>query len=74
MAKVPTLAEKHETRSKYVKASFIFMIAFPTAAIGLLMFGIDPSPASAIFATASATFASIIVGNMATVPKDHSKD
>jgi len=74
MDKVPTLADKYSTRSKYVKASFVFMVAFPSVAISMLAFGVDPSPASAIFSTASATFASIIVGHMATTPANLKKD
>ncbi len=63
-----TLEDKQKERRNYVKGSFAFMILLPTVAIVMLMFGVDPSPASAIFATASATFAGVIIGHMATTP------
>lgn len=65
-----TLQEKQQLRRDYVKASFVFMIGIPVTALGLIMFGIDPSPASAIFATASATFSAVIIGHFATTPKE----
>ncbi len=65
-----TKDEKLEERRGYVKAAFVFMILIPSVALGLLVFGIDPSPAGAIFATASATFSAIVIGHFATSPKD----
>lgn len=65
-----SIQEKLEERRGYVKAAFAFMVLIPTTALGLLMFGIDPSPASAIFATASATFSALIIGHFSTTPKD----
>ena len=65
-----TIADKMVERRKYVKAAFAFMVTIPAVALGLLVFGIDPSPAATIFATASATFSAIIVGHFATTPKN----
>lgn len=65
-----TIEEKLKERRSYVKASFAFMVILPLVAMGTLFFGIDPSSVSAIFATASATFSAIIVGHMATSPKE----
>jgi len=70
MAKLLTLAEKQESRRNYVKASFVLMILIPVVTMGLVTIGIDPSSASGIIATASATFSAVIVGHMATSPKD----
>jgi len=64
-----TIQEKLESRRGYVKASFAFMIVIPSIALGLLVFGVDPSPAGAIFATASATFSAIIIAHFSTYPK-----
>ena len=65
-----TLEDKLKERRTYVKASFAFMVIIPAIALVLLAFGIDPSPASAIFATASATFSAIIVGHFISAPRD----
>ena len=68
-----TAAEKLKERRGYIKAAFVFMIVIPTIALGLLLFGIDPSSAGAIFATSSATFSAIIIAHYATTPKDDPK-
>lgn len=65
-----TIAEKQAERRGYIKAAFTFLIIIPAAALAMLIFGVDPSPAATIFATASATFGAIIIGHFATSPKE----
>ena len=65
-----TIEDKLNERRAYVKAAFAFMAIIPLIALALLYFGIDPSPASAIFSTSAATFSAVIIAHFATTPKD----
>jgi len=64
-----TLNDKIQARRRYVAAAFAMMCIIPAASLGLLLYGVDPSPAAGIFATSAATFSALIIGNFATTPK-----
>jgi len=64
------ISEKLENRKVYVRLAFAFMMLIPVGALGLILLGVDPSPAEGIFATSAATFSAIIIAHFATTPKE----
>lgn len=68
-----TIEEKHRNRRGYVRVSFLGLIAMPAAAFTMVAYGIDVSQLSGIFGTSSATLGAIVIGHLATTPKDDSK-
>ena len=65
-----TFTEKQTIRYRMVYLAFGTLIAIPVLAMGLLLIGIDPSSASGLFGTASATLGAIVIGHFATSPGD----
>lgn len=65
-----TQEEKLKRRDPYIKGAFAFMIIIPLLAMIMLYAGIDVTPITGIFATASATFGAIIVAHFGTSPKE----
>ena len=74
MGKPKTFAEKQAIRYNMIYLAFGTLIAIPLLALLLLVIGIDPAPASAIFSTAAITLGGIVVGFFATAIKDDKKD
>lgn len=70
MSTPKTLAEKQKIRYTIVFLAFANIVLMPFMALALLSFGIDPSPAAGIFATAAVTLGAIVIGFFATAPKD----
>ena len=65
-----TKSDKQALRRKYVLVAFIAMVAIPFVSLLLLVFEVDPRPASGIFSTSAATFSALIMAHFATIPKD----